>query len=316
MRECLAAFGYTPREARFLQLSALLSGYFLRRQFNSFIGRNSGALAQNFLKRGLELKHFRSITALGGRLIYHVASSSIYDALGDATSRNRREHQFETVRLRLMALDFALLTPEAEWLLTEREKIDCFATLGVPQTDLPQGEFGNCKRFFVEKQPVFLDTERRPHFAFVDAAFRGFSQWELFLKAHRRLFQALSHSDVIFASCHQGRVRAAENHFRRAVAGESAAGGFDVERLRRYFVSRQAFEAKRLDSFDQSKLNALREDKRVFVGEDVERLYRQWCESGNILSAGVKGCTAGFKTELLPHSYEWLSPIQSHERRA
>lgn len=316
MRDSLTRFGYTPREANFLIHASLLSGYFLRRHFNSYIGRSSGALGQNFIGRGLALKHLRAIPAIGGRLIYHVAASAIYEALGEATSRNRREHQFETVRLRLMALDVSLLCSEVTWLLTEQEKVDYFARLGVPLGDLPQTVFGKCRRFFVEKYPLGLSRGGYPRFVFVDGAFCGFSQWELFLKAHRGLLHRLQAAELIFSSCHPERFETAERLFRRSIAGESVGGGFDLERLKRYFEARQAFEAKRLDLFDQSKLNQLREDKRVFVGEEVERLYSDWCRTGTVLAAGLKGCTTRFQTQVLTESYEWLSPIQFHERRA
>ena len=38
----LKGLGYTEREPPFLCLAALASGYFLRRQFTSFIARESG----------------------------------------------------------------------------------------------------------------------------------------------------------------------------------------------------------------------------------------------------------------------------------
>ena len=34
----LQALGYTEREAQFVELAALHSGYFVRRQFNAFVG--------------------------------------------------------------------------------------------------------------------------------------------------------------------------------------------------------------------------------------------------------------------------------------
>jgi hypothetical protein len=46
---CIEGMGYTEREASFLYLVAAHSGYFLRRQFDSFIDRHSGAIAQHFL---------------------------------------------------------------------------------------------------------------------------------------------------------------------------------------------------------------------------------------------------------------------------
>ena len=164
MRDGLECFGYTAREASFLELSSLLSGYFLRRHFNTYIGKSCGAVGQNFLERGLALKHLRSIPALGGRVIYHIASSAIYEALGEPTSRNRREHQFETVRLRVMALDFALRIRTNTEPLTEQCKVEHFGLikLGVPLENLPHSEFRKCKRFFVDEATPLRVERRKP----------------------------------------------------------------------------------------------------------------------------------------------------------
>ena len=45
LREC----GYTERDTQFLELAALHSGYFVRRQFNAFIGRARGGSAAALL---------------------------------------------------------------------------------------------------------------------------------------------------------------------------------------------------------------------------------------------------------------------------
>jgi hypothetical protein len=47
----LQSIGYTEREAAFLYLVAVHSGCFLRRQFDYFIDRNKGAIAQRFLEK-------------------------------------------------------------------------------------------------------------------------------------------------------------------------------------------------------------------------------------------------------------------------
>ena len=45
----LESCGYTEREAAFLYLVGMHSGYFLRRQFLAFIHREDGAMVQRFL---------------------------------------------------------------------------------------------------------------------------------------------------------------------------------------------------------------------------------------------------------------------------
>jgi hypothetical protein len=57
----LEAVGYLEREAAFLYLVAVHSGYFLRRQYAQFIKRDSGALATRFLAKAARLNHLRII---------------------------------------------------------------------------------------------------------------------------------------------------------------------------------------------------------------------------------------------------------------
>ena len=298
MKEPLASLGYTTREASFLRVASLLSGYFLRRHFNQFNDKESGAVAQRFIERALGMGHIRAIPALGGRVIYHAATSFLYAALGDPDNRNRREHRPETVRARLMALDFAILNPQANWLLTDKAKMDCFLALGIEAGNLPR---------FVEKQPIFLTSG--PQFAFIDSGLRTLSHWDLFLKSHRTLLQRLPSADVIFASSQATRSDSAEKAFRKAIAGESSAGGLDTERVSRYFAARKAFEEKRYQDFDQGRLDELRENKQVFSGEQFERLYSQWRANGNLAIGGLQSSRVNFRFQALPHIYEWLSPI-------
>ena len=298
MTDPLASLGYTTREASFLRVASLLSGYFLRRHFNQFNRKQSGAVAQRFIERSIGMGHIRAIPALGGRVVYHASAGSLYSALGDPENRNRREHRPETVRVRLMALDFAILNPQARWLLTEKSKREYFLAVGIEAGNLPN---------FVERQPISLTTG--PQFAFIDSGLRTLTHWELFLRSHRVLLQRLSSADVIFASSQASRSDSAESAFRKAIAGESSAGGLDTERLSRHFAARKAFEEKRYQDFDQGRLDELRENKQVFSGEQFERLYSQWLANGNLALGGLQSSRVNFRFQALPHIYEWLSPI-------
>lgn len=298
-----------------MQLAAPLSGYFVRRQFNEFIGRECGALAQSFVERAKRLGHVKVFPACGNRHVLHINGSGVYAAVLDENNRNRREHRPETVRRHLMALDFAISQPEKVWLLSERAKIAHFVGLGLSKADLPKFACGHTQTFFVEKQPLALSAEGRLEFGFIDEGLRGFSKWQLFLQQHRPLFQQLRGCVVIYASPDTRRFKVAESVFRRAVAGESPAGGLDLTRLKLYFASRKLFEAKIYDSFDQSRLDELRENRRVYSGERFDSLYQAWLLEGEGALRGVSASETSLQTYFLPHQYEWLSPIRTIERR-
>jgi hypothetical protein len=206
---------YTKREAEFLRLAALQSGYFLRRHFNEFIGKECGALAQRFIERGLHQTDFKALPTRP--VVYHATGSSLYAALGDPQNRNRREHETATVRRRLMALDFLLLHSSKTFLVTEQEKLSHFASSGVQQSVLPGEMFGTARRYFVDRQPIcFSENGAAPgvaEFAFIDEGLRYFSRFELFLKVHRGLFHALPGTCLVFATCDKARFVRAEQLF-------------------------------------------------------------------------------------------------------
>ena len=68
----LQSVGYTEREATFLYLVALYSGYFLRRQYDRFIRRGRGAIAEQLLRRPRRLVISRASPA--GRLALFTTS--------------------------------------------------------------------------------------------------------------------------------------------------------------------------------------------------------------------------------------------------
>jgi hypothetical protein len=306
--------GYTERESDFIAIASLQSGYFLRRQFNTFIGRECGALGQRFIDRSLRLGHLKMLTGWGNRVVYHFCAREVYVQLGEPGNRNRREHRPDTIRRRLMILDYVIGRPREVWLLTAKARRDAFARLGVFEPNDPRVSGGTNALCSDDRQPVSVDDSGTPTFAFVDAGLRGLSEWERFLKRHRQIGQ-IDQAETVFASCDPARFQLAENLFRRLVTGEVAGGGIEIERLQGYFRVRRLFEERRYEGFDQARLDRLREDRRVYAGEAFEQAYARWREHGENALLGLKRTRIRFRTQLLSHSYAWLSPIRFQERR-
>ncbi len=82
--------GYTEREAAFLYLVAIHSGYCLRRQYMHFIEREDGAMVQRFLQKGAEREHLRPIEYATGRHVYHLKAKLLYRFIAQPDSQNRR----------------------------------------------------------------------------------------------------------------------------------------------------------------------------------------------------------------------------------
>lgn len=306
--------GYTESQARFLELAALDSGYFVRSQFNDFLERECGALAQVFIERGLEKGHIASVDGFRNCRIYHTVGHALFRALGDENNRNRRVHQPATIRRRLMSLNYCLAVRGGDWLLTEREKLKFFEGRRVTEMELPAEMFGGARRYFVEKQPILVGPQGAPSFAFIDEGLKSLSQWELFLRGHRKLIQRIEQATIVFAGTQPERFVPAERLFQKVVTGTSSSGSFDLARLVRYFEARKQFETRQYSGFDQLRLDQFREDRRVFAGERVEALYAQWSTLGENALAPISASGITFRTHLFKNGYEWISPVYGERK--
>ena len=86
--DVLRLSGYAEREAAFLYLVAIHSGYFLRRQFCEFVGRERGSIATHFLRRTVTHGLVRALDADGPHRAYHLCGKSLYRMLGNPDSQN------------------------------------------------------------------------------------------------------------------------------------------------------------------------------------------------------------------------------------
>src|SRR5258708_40187173 len=93
--EDVAQFGYTPREAEFLYIVAVHSGFFLQRQFTQFVDVAGRGPATYFIKKAIQKQHVREhLPERGTQKIYHVFSRSLYAAFGKENSRHRRPGRY------------------------------------------------------------------------------------------------------------------------------------------------------------------------------------------------------------------------------
>jgi hypothetical protein len=135
----LEALGFTARQAAFLAIVVLHSGYCLRRQYGAFAGIKHGKNVQAFLEGLVERKHADRVVFRADRGgIYHVFGRRLYAAIGQEDNRNRRHASAPLIARKLMTLDFVLAHPDFDWYATESEKRELFVTrLGVPDDALP-----------------------------------------------------------------------------------------------------------------------------------------------------------------------------------
>ena len=162
----LEAVGYLEREASFLYLVAIHSGYFLRRQYSQFVQCDRGAMPTRFLEKASRLRHLRVIECGQGRHIYHLASKPVYEAVGHPDSQNRRIKGDSYIKARLMVLDFVLAHLSANVLEDELGKVDFFTTqCGVRSELLPRSYAGRLM-YFPDGFPILVSNTGVPSFVF------------------------------------------------------------------------------------------------------------------------------------------------------
>jgi hypothetical protein len=136
----VSSLGFTPRQAAFLTIVALHSGYCLRRQYAAFTGQKHGKNVRDFLDGLVDRGLAQRLTFRADRgSIYHVFGRRLYAAIGQEDNRNRRHAGPALVARKLMLLDFVLTMPNADWYATEADKVDLFLNrLRLPPSALPQ----------------------------------------------------------------------------------------------------------------------------------------------------------------------------------
>jgi hypothetical protein len=198
-RDSLMQFGFTSRQAGFLELVMIHAGVCVQRQYATFCGIKFGHNTRDFFDR---LTASRYATAYpcrrSGARIFHVHQKALYSAIGQADNRNRRPATVSRALERLLILD-ALLTPrlrQLRWLGTVDEKCSLFLADGrVGRADLPALRFARAgrleERYFWHKLPIGTSPiEPAVHFLvpFADPRGHGLKAW---LSDHRRLLLRL-----------------------------------------------------------------------------------------------------------------------------
>ena len=245
----LESIGYLEREASFLYLVAVHSGYFLRRQFCQFVQGERGALPTRFLEKATRLHHIRVIECGRGRHIYHLTSKPVYEALGHRDSQNRRIKGDAYIKSRLMVLDFILANLSANLLEDAPSKVDFFTTqCGIAKELLPHSYAGRLM-YFSDGFPILVTNGGTPRFSFFDEGQVTATRFERFLKQYQSLFEALGEFELTYVAdteSSSARATATFNRFLPAdrLRGVTSATPLGVEHFLEYLAASQRYDAK------------------------------------------------------------------------
>jgi hypothetical protein len=324
--EAVEALGFTTRQATFLTLVALHSGYCLRRQYAAFAGVSYGKNVRDFLDslvtRDLATR-FRIRPDRGH--LYHLQARALYRVLRIEHSRNRRQGSAALIARKLMLLDYVLSHSDIEWLATEDDKFDLFAErFGVPRDCLPQRAFAAAEpddepttRYFPHKLPVAV-TGDPPIVHFVslvtDTTGRALEQ---FLQDHAGLLRRLPRWCVAAVGPATSlRLADCDAVFERFLGSPLNGLSAQLDDLRWFFHTRQLADRGDVAGLSLPEIERFRRLRARFTAPAFNALYERWQSGGDAVLAamaepsGVAAPAVGqLVTEALPFDYSQFGSL-------
>jgi hypothetical protein len=321
--EVLRWFGYTPRQAAFLATVLVHGGYFLRRHFAAFLGRQDGGLITDFVQRLVRNGHGRRHVFRRNTEVFHVFARRLYQSIDEPDCRYRREVSLATMVERLMVIDLVLAHGNATFLATEREKVNF--VLGRAPAELFPGRWTSAPNapgsprthVFVDKAPLFLEPTGGPlHVPYMQGPAATLAGFGHLLKDYERLLTRIEPVTVVFCTAgDHGFADAAATLFARWRTTRPFVLDDVPESIWRgelvaYFEARRRVESAR--GVAQSDVDATRlaSGRLHFAEPRLERLYDRWTTLGH---AAIEAfCVnervprlehVGFRVEVLPHRY-------------
>jgi hypothetical protein len=309
----IQSVGYTEREASFLYLVAVHSGYFLRRQFDRFIDRHSGAIAQHFLRKARWMGHVVALDFGQHRHVYHLSHKNFYTVLEAPDSQNRRRKSDGEIKLRLMTLDYVLSHLDENFLDSPETKAQFFTEeLGIPQKDLPRsGRYS--QQPFADRVLIVCEEGRKPpRFIFLDESMRSMARFEKFLCDYQRLFQALAGFELIYLADADTNFSAATRLFGKSFPQSRTPNAHALYpkgagHLLAWFRVRARYDAG-TGGLTMEDFLLLREGNRLYTVPVYSELYAGWrakpCEADGLRNR-ISGNSSpiSFRTELLELTY-------------
>jgi hypothetical protein len=316
----LESIGYLEREASFLYLVAVHSGYFLSRQFARFVNWRSGALSTRFLEKANRLHHIHVIECGRGHHVYHLTSKPVYEALRRRDSQNRRIKGDAHIKSRLMVLDFVLANLDSNLLEDEASKVDFFTTQCGVATELLPLSYAGRLMYFSDGFPILVSKVGVPRFTFFDEGQVTAARFERYLEQYHRLFETIGEFELVFvadAESNSARAQAAFNRFLPPdrLRGVTSMTPLGVEHFLEYLDANRRYDAKGGVS-SAHDLEVLREGEHLYTTLEHRALQSAW----NIQSTNAdkirqrfsqNSLRATFTTVVLPYSYPIYNARQS-----
>ncbi len=315
----LDRFSLTEKQAVFLSLVAHYSGYFTSDQYQRF----SGTTQQNaslFMDKATSSKLIRTYKHENGKLLCHLHSRPIYEALDIENNRHRRLHEIIYIKAKLMAFDFILEHPELNFLATEEDRVSFFSDQGITLESLPVKTYQSptsdtkTKRYFVDKYPIFTaDTGGGfvVTFCYIDPVmYTTGRHFRTHLESYRKLFQGLQNFRLLYISHDEKKMQNGRKIFQEysetlLKGGQVSAVQISPE-LMDYFQIKRDIELEAYEKITGERGGRYRKYLEKYSGDEAENLYRKWLETGTKTEESGTVQHGYFDSVLLPNRYRFL----------
>jgi len=284
----LESLGYTKREAAFLYLVAVHSGYFVRRQFDYAIDRVAGAIAQNFVEKARVAGHVEVLDYSNGYRVYHLFAKPIYRLFENAESQNRRRKGDGAIRARLISLDYVLENERDRYLESDDERFRFFSE----ERRIPQSLYTDATgriHPLLGSFPIALADganadDSLVRFLFADEGLLTIEKFRRYLSISDPLLRAVGNFEVVYASASKQNFVAAHQEYRRhfptrSIATQTTLDGTwrEPSRLTQNFPALQGqfstllfrFSYPQLRRNERASLSASRPSKLVPIAETI-----------------------------------------------
>lgn len=272
----LRGFGYTEVEARFLCLVATHSGYFTVKQFLDFASAKSGKRNAQLVQKLFGLGHASAQRYRRRSMVYHLHSRSIYDAIGKPDLRNRRRHELDYTKARLMALDYILANPEDDYFETAEAKRRYFIErFGVPESLFAPSEQHGRGITFADRFPLCVAYPAPDYmpvvtFTYLDPQHRSMDAYIRHLRTYRPLLRLLPGFQFLYISTEGGLQKDAAELFSLYV------GGKGLSDLVRYFELQTKWDNKQYGLVTEHDLMFLSDSRKRYTGDGIGTLRYLW----------------------------------------
>jgi hypothetical protein len=293
IEEACRIWGYTPKEARFLWIVTAFGGHFIRAQYRRHTdtarGREDQALCEKLLGHG----HVAGAYPWGNQQRtdrYHVYGRPLYRVFGRENSSNRKAPASNsTIAVRVATLDFVLGEQDADYLLTDSDRIAFLRDVhGIADTSLiptriypPRGRGSatpEARVLFPDRFPMSVAADGTVTFSFVDAPEDSLQPFETHLARYAPLADALKGPvRVVFVSGVASKLARAETAFRRVWGspGEEISA-----ELLRYFELEDRFLRKDYVGLRKRDYDERADLAKRFAGEQNRKLFDRWRSGG------------------------------------